>query len=265
MKTNFIIGIIAIVVALVVLAIINTRIVLTPINSPTNLTFGLATWAVSYLVIYLLMERGYHSLLLGPLRRDIQFLLSSIIIDKWDVDIVINANRDAKISHDFMGRINFGRNRWIRLGIQADADQMNGLTIKVINVDTDRQVEPKLVINYPRYKRLRIYFDRVLTRGDRFHYRVEYYLKKTFSFGGEDYYLHSAVHYEKRLAFNVSFPDEVVVERAWSEIITDQGDYWERHDQPVFGPNSIRWTVERARLGNRHRLRWVTRVKEAKD
>jgi len=62
--------------------------------------------------------------------------------------------------------------------------------------------------------------------------------------------------HEKKISMEVNFPPEVMVERAWSEIVTDQGDVWEKHTQPLFGPNRINWAIEKARLGNRHYLKW---------
>lgn len=254
----------ALVCALLALAFVNLRIVSAETPLVTSIFVAIITYAVTYVVLLVFYMKGFHSVILSPIRRDLQFVLSSIVIDKWIADIVLYKNGDARISHEFSGSVNFGRNRWIRIGITSEAEQKESLDIKVINVDTGKLVKPQYLLDFPTYKRLNISFDRVLERGDRFHYKVEYLLEKCFFFDKEDYYMQSTTHYERRLIINVRFPPEVAVERAWSEILTDQGDSWERHTQPLFQPNSIEWTVEKASLGNRHFLRWITKTQKEK-
>jgi len=264
-KAKLATGVLATLVLAMALILANVTIILLPIPLETNLLIGLPAWIVTYVVVYFLVRQKYHSLVLAPLRRGLQFALSSMVIENWNVAISIDRNGDASIVHEFTGRVNFGRNRWVSIGIVSDTEQTEKLAINATNLETGRQVEPRFALDSPTYKRISIYFDRILERGDFFHYRVDYRLHKSFFFDKEDYYMQSATHYEKRVFIEIKFPEEVTVERAWSEIVTDQGDVWMKHDQPVFGSDFIRWGVDRACLGNKHYLRWVTKTKKTKS
>jgi hypothetical protein len=261
-KAALSIGLVSAFVSLIALVLINIRAVFLQTALEVNLIAGLVTFAVAYSFLYFFVRQNYHSLVLGPIRRNIQFALSSIVIEKWDVRVCIEKDGNANVKHDFSGRVNFGKNRYVRIGIMAESEQPEKMVVKVVNMDTGREVKPEFLFDYPKYKNVRIHFDRVLERGDLLHYTIEYYVKKGFFFDCEDYYMQSATHYERKISIEILFPDDVVVERAWSEIITDQGDSWMEHSQPIFAPNSIKWTVEKACLGNRHYVRWTTKTKE---
>jgi len=234
-----------------------------PQSSEANLIIGLVVFACSFTLLHIIARLSYHSIIIGPIRRRLQFALSSIVIDEWKVSLDIRGDGSATVIHDFTGRINFGKNRWIVIGIHCDSEQGKGsdLGMEVTNIDTNRAVIPEFLLDFPTYKRVKIYFDSVLERGDEFHYKVKYNLTATFFFDREDYYMQSATHYEKKISIYAKFPPNVSVERAWSAIITDQGDSWGRHKQPVFGSDFVSWTIDTASARNKHYIRWITRTK----
>lgn len=244
------------------LLMINTHLVVVQVTLETNLLVGLIIFMATCLVLYSALHFDYHTIILTPIRREAQFALSSIVIHEWNVDLKLKIDGSAEIKHEIEGKVNFGKNRWMVLGISADAPQEEGLRpgIQVTNLETGRNIKPEFIQDYPDYKKVRIYFDRVLKRGDKFHYKIGYNLHSCFFFDREDYYAQKASHYEKRITINVGFPPEVDIERAWSEIVTEQGDTWVRHKQPSFGPHYINWIINKAQAHNTHYVRWITRT-----
>jgi len=238
------------------------------LNLTSSLEIALALSAVTYvaLCIIVIVSRAtrFHSRIFGPMRRALQFALSAIVINEWKVTISVDDSETAHIVHDFRGSVNFEHNKWIVIGVLADEPQLLGrdFWIKVTNVETGNEVEPSLVVDYPKYKKFKIHFDRALKTGDAFHYKVEYKLSRSFYLDRDDHYGQDATHFEKKIIIRVNFPQDFMVTKVGSKIETAQGDDWGHHERPSFEENWIEWRIEDAAMMNKHILTWNTKRKQ---
>lgn len=189
---------------------------------------------ILYVAVLIDEKYQFHRAIFWPIRRTLLYWLGSLVIDLWKVYVDIDSNGDARVIHDFSGKVNFGFNRWITLGFRADSDQPTcpDFPIRITNKLNDEEVKADFIIDAPRYKRLRVNFQHELRRGDKFHYEVVFGLSRTFFFGKKDYYAFQAYHHEKRIMIDVRFPDDVVVSGVCGEITTEHGDTWKKHKQP---------------------------------
>lgn len=239
-----------------------------PISFAEGFAAGLAIYIGILLITYVDREMQLHSKILWPARRYLQFFLSSVVIEEWNVDVNISSNGDAEIVHDFRGKVNFGANKWIEIGVQADGKQPCGqeFPILVTNMDTGVTVDPKILVDYPKYKKLRIHFDRPLCRGEKFHYKIEYQLAKTFFFNRDDYYEQHATHFEKRINARINFDKTIDVQRVWGTIVTQHGEEWPiGKDQPHLSQHLVKWSISKAYMGHLHRLWWACNSTSAKE
>lgn len=258
--TNMLTGALGFIITIMVLICIHLK---QPISMGTGFIIGLVIYVGLLLFVYTSRAIKLHGRILSPIRRWFQFLLSSIVIEEWNATINLDEDGTAHTIHDFKGKINFGHNKCISIGILADNPQSEAgsFWIKVVNVDTGKEVKPQVFIDSPKFKRFRISFDRALKRDDKFHYKVEYKLHQSYFFGQEDHYSQDATHFEKQINVRVNFPQTVYVSSVGSEILTAHGDNWGAHKRPKFGDNWIEWVIEKAVMSNKHRLTWTTIIK----
>jgi len=258
--TNMLTGALGFIITIMVLICIHLK---QPIFMGTGFIIGLTIYVGLLLFVYTSRTIKFHSKILAPIRRWFQFLLSSIVIEDWKATVNLDEEGTAHIIPDFNGKISFGHNKWLTIGVLADSRQpkSSSFWIEVVNVETGNEVKPEVVIDYPKYKKFKILFDRTLKRGDAFHYKVEYKLHRSFFFGKDDYYTQDATHFEKKINIRINFPQTVYVSSVDSEILTAHGDNWGAHERPKFGDNWIEWAVEKAVMSNKHRLMWTTIIK----
>lgn len=259
-RINMLTGALGFIITIMVLICIHLK---QPISMGMGFIIGLAIYVGLLLFAYTSRTIKLHSKILAPVRRWVQFLLSSIVIEEWNATISLDEDGTAHTIHDFKGKINFGHNKWITIGILADSPQpeTGSFWIRVTNVDTGKDVKPQVFIDCQKFKRFKIFFDRTLKRDDKFHYKVEYKLLQSYFFGQKDHYSQDATHFEKKINIRINFPQTVYVSSVDSEILTAHGDNWGAHKRPKFGDNWIEWAVEKAVMSNKHRLIWTTIIK----
>lgn len=199
--------------------------------------------------------------MLGPLRRYILYLLSSVTIKDWEVTINIEDGGDGEVIYDFSGKVRFGLNKWVHIGIRSDEPQPCGseFPTEVTNMLNNRRTDPIFVIDEPTYKRLRIAFGQTLVTGNRFHFRVRFRLLGTFYLGQTDYYTQQAIHHQRKIVINVNFPPTVSVQEVDQRILTEHGDdTWVDKPAEILDPQRVRWEIGKVGFGNSHTLEWRT-------
>jgi hypothetical protein len=220
-----------------------------PIMESISIAIGIVV--LFFIVIEIASNFTLHSRYLAPMRKRLLYWLSCVIIDKWSVTLEINDEGSAFVTNEFFGKVNFGYAQWLTLGIWTGQEQAKDKDFKVSIFDVTRQdyQDPEFLFNESRLKRVRIRFGNILKRGERFHFRVQYKLEKTFYFDKEDFYDFESVHHEKEIKRE--------------EIITEHGDVWEEHEKAkIVDPQTIEWHIQKALYGNHHKLYWkITKKK----
>lgn len=222
---------------------------------------GGIVWAVICLVVIIDVKKQFHRVLLGPIRKYLSFRLSSIVIEKRNIDIRIDGEGNGHAVHEFWGKVNFGFNKWIDFGFTSDTDQSDAenFPVTVTDMETHNSLPSEFIVDCPKYKRLRIYFGRELKTGDKLHIKAEFDWKETFFLGQKDFYEHRTFHNEKRVDVSVHFPKGVGVSKFETEITTQYGDIRGKHDvAEKKSPRLLRWSLENAMHGDANRLIWWT-------
>ncbi len=202
-----------------------------------------------------------HRAVLGPLRKYLRYVLASVVIEKWSEQLVIDDEGNGDLIHEIHGKVNFGLNKWISLGIGTQSDQPDkeSFPIKIINMDDNSPIEPDFLVDYPRYKKIRIPFGRELDRGKKFNLKIAYTLDGTFNLGCEDHHSHHAFHYEKAIDMSITLPDNCRVLTCFGEIVTEHGDVRGKQSPPEkVSENFITWQISQAMHGDNHKLSWTT-------
>jgi len=225
----------------------------------TSILTGILGMALFFSLSEIASRFTFHSIYLTPLRKRLLYMLSSIVIERWSVTLEITEDGSAVVTNEFWGRVNYGYGQWMTLGIWTGRKQPRGKRFKIRAFDVIRGVAqaPEFVLDESKYKRFRIRFGRTLSRGDKFHFKVQYPLLKTFFFDKEDYYAFDATHHAKEININVVFPRSIHVQYGGGEITSEHGEL-----RPQFGeveianPQTIQWRIHGALHGDRHRLYW---------
>jgi hypothetical protein len=224
-----------------------------------SIAIGMGIVVLIFVAIEIASNFTLHSKFLAPLRKRLLYALSCVVIDKWSVILDISDEGNALTTNEFFGKVNFGCAQWLVFGIWAGQDQAKKKDFEVRIFDVLRQnyQNPEFLFNESRMKTMKIRFSSILKRGERFHFRIKYELKKTFYFDKEDYYDFQSVHHEKELKMKVVFPENVKIEYVREEVITEHGDVWEEHEKAkITDPQTIEWHVQEALFGNHHTLYW---------
>lgn len=225
----------------------------------TALVVAVLVYFAVHSVVVLDAILDLHGRILAPIRKFALGILHGVVLDTWNVNVQIEKSGDATISHDVKGKVNFGSVRWIPMGIISYETDQSNLRVQAVDLTANLLLKTEFIMDYPKYKRVRIRFDRRLHRGDKFHIRVKYKLYRTFFFGQTDFYTHEAKHNTKRLNIRVAFPHGVKVGEIWGEIQTQYGDVLgKRETVRRVSTQLIAWDIQRVAAGNNYKLLWVT-------
>jgi hypothetical protein len=181
---------------------------------------------------------------------------------EWNVSIDISEDGSASVTNEFVGRVNFGLPRYLQIGMWSGVPQPDrkDFFLKATDMKAGHPIDVEFITDSPSYKRIRINFDRMMERGDRFHYRLNYRLLKAFLLGREDYYSHAAIENSRELNIRVAFPPNVEVDKTWAEVMTKYGEVVGEVSAQLVSPQLIVWKMRRVREGNIYRLNWSTRL-----
>lgn len=222
-------------------------------------------FAVIIVAVAIDWKTSFHSKILGPARKRALFALASLVVDEWNLDTNIDSGGNGDGVHEVVGHVNFGKNRWLTLGIETDTEQLSveagQFPIKVTDLVKNEPLSYKVLLDEPRYKRVNIFFGQVLKRGDKFRIKIEYRVIGTYFFNKPDKHVHRAYHWEKKVNFSVTFKGNIRVEWARGLILTENGDVWREHPEAQrHNDHFVTWSVDKAGPGNSHILEWMAKM-----
>ena len=211
------------------------------------------TWTVAIID----SQYGVLSRVLGYVKREV---LSSVQMDQWVTTIEIDPEGSADVTSEFKGRVNFGRVKWIPIGIWSGAPQSK-FKIEAIDLGSHgngaRVLDVQTIQDLPTYRRILLRFNIPIEQNNIFQCRVKYRLERCFYFGREDYYSHHTNEYTEKLSLRIALPAGRRVMRTWAEGQTEYGDSQKISRGPeLLSPNTIVWNTDKAKRGNYYKLFW---------
>ncbi|MBI4214807.1 hypothetical protein HY546_02325 [archaeon] len=140
--------------------------------------------------------------------------IDDVAVDKWNEKVSIDPDGNAHVTTEVMGHVNFGilHEKEIET-VSTHATTLKKMKFHAQNLDTMDEIEPKLILDADRYKRIGLELG-TLERRDKFHIKYEYTLQNNYAWVGKACYLYRAFHNERKISIVLEFPTNVSVTKS---------------------------------------------------
>ena len=192
--------------------------------------------------------------------------MSDISMTLWDSILRIDEDKNGHVTILARGKVNLGRLRDKDMSFFSDAHtEFSDLNLVIKDLNTGEELVPELLLDEPKYKRIKIPFKYPIDEGEEFGFEARYILPKAFNTVGEDFYSQMLRHNVEKFSLKVQFPSNVeIVDITGSNLKTSGGIMVDLgpeempeivNDGDVQG---IQWDMKYARLGYNFTMAWKT-------